>query len=159
MESPDVWMSLAATPRARRAAVTRLTASSALASADPTDDPLTWTPMSSTSWFGVPVTVPVPVTVIRADPVAAASVADWALPAACPAGGDGAAPPLPHPPSVNVPVSASAARPPVTSRRRAGEEEMSIAGLQFRGVTARWTYRQGTPVPRPRINGAQRSPW
>jgi hypothetical protein len=32
--------------------------------------------MSSTSWFGVPVTVPVPVTVILADPVAAASVAD-----------------------------------------------------------------------------------
>jgi hypothetical protein len=58
-------MSAAATPSRRSAAVTRLTASLALPSADPTDAPLTCTPMSSTSWFGVPFTVPVPVTVIR----------------------------------------------------------------------------------------------
>ncbi len=79
-------MSAAATPRWRRAAVTRRTAWLAWPSAELTVLPLTCTPMDSMSWFGVPVTVPTPVTVMRAGP-------GWAevRVAACAAGAAGAA--------------------------------------------------------------------
>ena len=68
-------MSAAATPRARSAAVTRRTAWLACCSADATEAPLTWTPTERLSWFGVPVTVPFPVTVIRPDWTAETSLA------------------------------------------------------------------------------------
>src|SRR5579864_7986422 len=99
-------MSAAVTPPARSAAVTRVTASSARASADPTDDPLTWTPIARISWLGVPVTSPVPVTVIRADPAAVATAADRAP---ADAGDDAAAAPLRLLPSANAPISTAAA--------------------------------------------------
>ena len=51
-------MSAAATPRWRSAAVTRADRWLAWSSAELTELPLTWTPMDSMSWFGVPVTVP-----------------------------------------------------------------------------------------------------
>src|SRR5581483_10887149 len=95
MYRPEVWMSAVATPRARSAAVTRRTAWLACCSADATEAPLTWTPMLSVSWFGVPVTVPLPVTVIRPDLTAATSVAPaWPIGrgAAAPAGAHGERP-------------------------------------------------------------------
>src|SRR6266516_4056704 len=74
-------MSPAATARLRSAAVTRRTAALACCRADATDGALTCTPMPSVSWFGVPVTAPVPVTVILADPGEAVSSAAAAVPA------------------------------------------------------------------------------
>src|SRR6185437_937095 len=120
MASPEVWIAAAATPSPRSAAVTRLTASLALASADPTDAPFTWTPMLSSSWFGVPVTVPVPATVIRPELTAAARFAGWVPPGAGPADDD-PEPPLPQPPTATAPPATSATRHVVTSPRRAGK--------------------------------------
>src|SRR6266699_820042 len=64
MDRPEVWMSAAATPPRLSAAITRLAAWLACRSAADTDPALTWTPMLRVSWSGVPVQVPVPVTVI-----------------------------------------------------------------------------------------------
>src|SRR5712664_551021 len=101
-------MSLAATPPARSAAVTRRTASLALPSADPTDDPFTCTPMDRISWFGVPVTLPVPVTVIRAAAVDAVSTAGRGPAGVCAPDGDDdgdVAAPLWLLPNANAPIS------------------------------------------------------
>ena len=91
--------------------MTRFTALLALSSADETEVPLTWTPMDSTSWFGVPVTVPVPVTVMRAlaEEEEAARTAGL-LP-------DAAGAALLQPPSASAPVSAAAIPPPAITRR------------------------------------------
>src|SRR6185312_12057961 len=124
MYRPEVWMSAAATPRARSAAVTRRTAWFACCSADATDAPLTWTPMLSVSWFGVPVTVPLPVTVIRPDLTAATSVAP---PRAGPAD---VAPPPRLAPKVNAPINSAAAAVPTAAARTAGV--MVIVTAQLR---------------------------
>ena len=71
-------MSGAATPLRRSTAATDRAAVLAWRSAVATEPALVCTPIASTSWFGVPDTVPVPVTVIRAGPDDAVSVADKA---------------------------------------------------------------------------------
>src|SRR5215469_16415396 len=108
-------MSLAATPRAFSVAVTRFTAWLASCSADPTDEALTWTPIDRISWLGVPLTVPVPVTVIRADPPDEASARPWVRDELCPAD-DGEALPAVMP-SANAPIKMAAAAPPNASAR------------------------------------------
>src|SRR5260370_36856587 len=139
-------MLAAATPPARSAAVTRLAASLALASADPTDDPLTWTPIARTSWSGVPVTSPAPVTVIRADPVAKAGAAGRALAGARPAADAAAA--LPRLlPSANAAISTAAARPPAASARWVGVTVMPLTGLRLCEVPSPRTRRPGPPRP------------
>src|SRR5215472_8220959 len=102
-------MSAACTPPDLSAAVTRLVAAFACASADETEDELTCTPMDSTSWLGVPLTVPVPVTVIFPLPVGWVSEA---TPAAPPADGLACAVP-----SRNEPTSSAAAPTPIAGAR------------------------------------------
>src|SRR6266496_1672889 len=111
-------MSPAATPRLRSAAVTRRTAALACCRADATDGALTCTPMPSVSWFGVPVTAPVPVTVILADPGEAVSSA-----APRPAGAA---------PAVPVDGAAAAALPRPAPMANAPRSEEHTSELQSR---------------------------
>jgi hypothetical protein len=71
--------------------------------------------MSSISWFGVPVTVPVPVTVIRPELTAATRFAGCVPPDTGPVDGD-PEPSLLQPPAA---TAASTARHPISSLRRA----------------------------------------
>src|SRR5215469_14898652 len=112
MYRSEVWMSAEVTPWASRAAVTRLTPWLACCSADSTEGPLTWTPMDKTSWFGVPVTVPVPVTVIRAAPAVAVKLDATCVPDTLRAADEGDALPM-LVPSANAPITMTAAAAPI----------------------------------------------
>src|SRR5579862_655569 len=135
-------MSAAATPWARSVAVTRATASLASASADPTDDPLTWTPIARTNWLGIPVTLPVPVTVMRADPAVEAITVGPAPADPRPADDAAAASPWLLP-SANAPIRTAAAIPPTTSARWVGVKVMPMAGLRLCEVRVAWTRCHG----------------
>src|SRR5260370_35468396 len=112
MAMPEGWMSRPATPRARRAAVTLRTVWLAWPSAELTEAPLTDTPIDSSSWLGVPVTVPTPVTVIRAPG------ADAAVSVACaPLGGLAAAAGPRLAPLVNAPTRSAAETTPTPAGR------------------------------------------
>src|SRR5437660_12356875 len=89
--------------------------------------------MDRTSWLGVPLTVPVPVTVIRAEPVDEVSAAlTCVLGARCPAA-EGAALPVVMP-SANEPIRMAAAAPPTASGRYAGLIVMGMATPGVRGL-------------------------
>src|SRR5260370_42122556 len=112
MDMPEVWMSRPATPRARRAAVTFRTVWLAWPSAELTEALLTDTPIDRSSWLGVPVTVPTPVTVIRAPGAdAAVSVARAPLVGLAAA----AVPRLA--PIANAPTSSAAEATPIAAAR------------------------------------------
>src|SRR6266496_1051668 len=131
-------MSPAATPRLLSAAVTRRTAALACCRADATDGALTCTPMPSVSWFGVPVTAPVPVTVILADPGEAVSSAAPRPAGAAPAVPvDGAAAAaLPRPaPMANAPMSRAAAAVPAMAERTTGDRALAMAETPDPAVT------------------------
>src|SRR5215472_6836662 len=122
MDNPEVAMSGRLTPPDRSALITRLAAWLASVSAVETDDALVWTPIDRTSWFGTPLTVPVPVTVIR--PPAPDAVSKIGLdpraalmPATCPwdPARDGCADP-----SRNAPMSSAAAAIPIPIARYRG---------------------------------------
>src|SRR5262245_21480271 len=133
MDKPEVWMSAPRTPPAFSAWITRLAASLAWRSAIDTEDALVCTPIDRRSSSGVPVTVPVPVTVIfppaseavRATPrdpypgPPVLALADW--PVVVP--GDVADP------SKNAPASSAAAAAPIKIGRYAGLTATFMAAL------------------------------
>src|SRR5579859_386390 len=118
MDRPEVWMSDLRTPCDVSAAMTRLAAWLASMSAVDTDDALVCTPIERTSWFGVPVTVPVPVTVILPPAPDAVSTT----------GRDGDM--VPAPPAVLVPELCPPALP-----RADCEEPMRNAPMSSAAVT------------------------
>src|SRR5215469_7852780 len=115
-------MSARRTPPDRSALMTRLAAWLASVSAVETDDALVWTPIDRTSWFGTPLTVPVPVTVIRPPAPDAVSTIGSDAPAA-PAPVTCLADPAPAgcaDPSMNAPMSSADAAIPVPIARYMG---------------------------------------
>src|SRR6516162_2254456 len=129
MDRPEVWTSGAATPLRRSTAVIERTAEFAWRSAAATEVPLVCTPIDSASSFGAPDTFPVPVTVIRVPPwAAAAAVAvSAALPVAPPAVA-GAALPWPAP-RVNAPMSSPADATPAAIARWVEENWTAMVPL------------------------------
>src|SRR5215813_10014709 len=148
MDSPEVWMSGAATPLWRSTAVIDRTAEFAWRSAAATEAPLVCTPIDSASWFGVPDTFPVPVTVIRVPPAAgAAAVAFSAAVPVAPPGAAGAALPWPVP-RVNAPMSRPAdATPAATARWVAGNWTAMVPLPRHSGIGHRLDAAAARPVP------------
>ena len=115
-----------------------------------TDGPLTWTPMPSVSSFGVPVTAPVPVTVILADP--GDEVTSVAACPACPVRAvpvDGpVAAALPRSaPMAKAPMSRAAAAVPAMAERATGVSAMATAELLIRRQSCRFDAAQSCRVP------------
>src|SRR5580698_10505679 len=119
----EVWISAAATPRLVSAAVTARTARLAEVSADVTEAPLTCTVRARVSWFGTPVTVPVPVTVILPacceDAVSRADVTPG------PPDDD----PVRPAPRLKAPTSNAAAATPMAAERYPGAMLMAMGRL------------------------------
>ena len=134
-------MSEVATPLRRSTAVTDRAAVLAWRSAVATEPALVCTPIDRDSWFGTPDTLPVPVTVMRAVPAAAVSVA---LPAAWLAAVSlaeaGAALPWPAP-RANAAMSRPAEATPAAAARWTGENWTAMVPL-------RRQERNGTPLGR-----------
>src|SRR5262252_63230 len=126
-------MSEAATPLLRSTAATDRAAALAWRSAVATEPALVCTPIDRDSWFGTPDTLPVPVTVMRAVPVAAVRVLLPAvvLPAASLAEA-GAALPWPAP-RANAAMSRPAEATPAAAARWTGENWTAMVPLR-RGV-------------------------
>src|SRR5215469_15403420 len=125
MFRPEVWMSDWATPRSRSALVTFRIPALASPSADVTEPPVTWTPIDNMIWLGTPVTVPVPVTVIR--PLAGCAEVNVAAAA-------GWEPPLLVVPIANAPTSSAADATPIAAARVPGEVLIAIGDSCSRGA-------------------------
>src|SRR5690348_16185882 len=121
-------MSEAATPPRRSTAATDRAAALAWRSAVATDPALVCTPMDRESWFGTPDTLPVPVTVMRAAPVAGTAVVSAALSVAALAAA-GVALPWPAP-RANAAMSRPAAATPAATARWTGENWTAMVPLR-----------------------------
>src|SRR5689334_13097375 len=121
-------MSVAATPLRRSTAVTDRAAELAWRSAVATEPPLVCTPIDRDSWFGTPDTLPVPVTVTRAAPVAGTAAVSAGLPAASLAEA-GAAVPWPAP-RANAAMSRPAEVTPAATARWTGENWTAMVPLR-----------------------------
>src|SRR6516165_9234687 len=154
MDRPEVWRSGAATPLRRSTAVIERTAVFACRSAVATVVALVCTPIDNASWFGTPDTFPVPVTVIRVLPVAAAVAVVTALLAAPPAVAGAA---LPRPaPRVNAPMSSPADATPTATARWVEENWTAMVPLPRRSGMG---HGLDAPVVRPVPGCAARPSW
>src|SRR5215468_3246129 len=142
MDSPEVWMSGAATPLRRSTAVIDRTAEFACRSAVATEAPLVCTPIDNASWLGTPDTFPVPVTVMRALPAAGAAAAAVSAVAPLAVAGDA----LPWPaPRVNAPMSSPADATPAAIARWVEENWTAMVPLR---ITQGWGHRLDAPAVR-----------
>src|SRR5262249_12618955 len=138
-------MSAAATPLRHSTAVTERTAEFAWRSAAATEAPLVCTPIDSASWFGVPDTFPVPVTVIRVPSAAgAAAVAFSAAGRVAPPGAGRAR----AGPRVTAPMSRPADATPAATARWVAENWTAMVPLpRHSGIGHRLDAAAARPVP------------